>query len=143
MEQKRILVVDDEQDLCDILLFNLHAAGYQAEAAYSAEEALRRMEEWKNGRMEADLLLLDKVWPQDVIVTERTVDVNITRLRKKLQRYARRMDERISRDMGGTGLGLAIVKNAILLHGGTITISTPETGGLTFEFDLYDAQFVS
>ena len=32
--------------------------------------------------------LLDKVWPQDVIVTERTVDVNITRLRKKLQRYA-------------------------------------------------------
>lgn len=215
MEQKRILVVDDERDLCDILLFNLHAAGYQAEAAYSAEEALRKMEEWKNGRMKADLLLLDvmmqgmsgfelakllkedaqtrhipiifltakdteddtlqgfslgaddyvtkpfsirevmarvkavlgrtagpksagltfealtmntdsktvtidavpialtrteydllrlflehrgqtftrqqlldKVWPQDVIVTERTVDVNITRLRKKLQRYA-------------------------------------------------------
>ena len=215
MEQKRILVVDDERDLCDILLFNLHAAGYQAEAAYSAEEALRRMEEWENGRMKADLLLLDvmmqgmsgfelakllkedaqtrhipiifltakdteddtlqgfslgaddyvtkpfsirevmarvkavlgrtagpkstgltfealtmntdsktvtidavpialtrteydllrlflehrgqtftrqqlldKVWPQDVIVTERTVDVNITRLRKKLQRYA-------------------------------------------------------
>ena len=215
MEQKRILVVDDERDLCDILLFNLHAAGYQAEAAYSAEEALRKMEEWENGRMKADLLLLDvmmqgmsgfelakllkedaqtrhipiifltakdteddtlqrfslgaddyvtkpfsirevmarvkavlgrtagpksagltfealtmntdsktvtidavpialtrteydllrlflehrgqtftrqqlldKVWPQDVIVTERTVDVNITRLRKKLQRYA-------------------------------------------------------
>ena len=215
MEQKRILVVDDERDLCDILLFNLHAAGYQAEAAYSAEEALRRMKEWENGRMKADLLLLDvmmqgmsgfelakllkedaqtrhipiifltakdteddtlqgfslgaddyvtkpfsvrevmarvkavlgrtagpksagltfealtmntdsktvtidavpialtrteydllrlflehrgqtftrqqlldKVWPQDVIVTERTVDVNITRLRKKLQRYA-------------------------------------------------------
>ena len=59
MEQKRILVVDDERDLCDILLFNLHAAGYQAEAAYSAEEALRKMEEWENGRMKADLLLLD------------------------------------------------------------------------------------
>lgn len=215
MEQKRILVVDDERDLCDILLFNLHAAGYQAEAAYSAEEALRKMKEWENGRMKVDLLLLDvmmqgmsgfelakllkedaqtrhipiifltakdteddtlqgfslgaddyvtkpfsirevmarvkavlgrtagpksagltfealtmntdsktvtidavpialtrteydllrlflehrgqtftrqqlldKVWPQDVIVTERTVDVNITRLRKKLQRYA-------------------------------------------------------
>ena len=41
-QQKRILVVDDEQDLCDILLFNLSAAGYQAEAAYSAEEALQR-----------------------------------------------------------------------------------------------------
>lgn len=32
--------------------------------------------------------LLDSVWPQDVIVTERTVDVNIARLRKKLDRYA-------------------------------------------------------
>ena len=32
--------------------------------------------------------LLDLVWPQDVVVTERTVDVNIARLRKKLGRYA-------------------------------------------------------
>jgi DNA-binding response OmpR family regulator len=32
--------------------------------------------------------LLDNVWPDDVIVTERTVDVNITRLRKKLGSYA-------------------------------------------------------
>ena len=53
MEQKRILVVDDEHDLCDILLFNLRAAGYQAEAVYSAEEALLR------GVTDFDLLLLD------------------------------------------------------------------------------------
>jgi DNA-binding response OmpR family regulator len=32
--------------------------------------------------------LLDRVWPQDVIVTERTVDVNVARLRKKLNHYA-------------------------------------------------------
>jgi DNA-binding response OmpR family regulator len=32
--------------------------------------------------------LLDRVWPHDVIVTERTVDVNIARLRKKLGIYA-------------------------------------------------------
>ena len=32
--------------------------------------------------------LLESVWPQNVIVTERTVDVNITRLRKKLEHYA-------------------------------------------------------
>ncbi|MBP1540733.1 MAG: response regulator [Prevotella sp.] len=208
MEQKRILVVDDERDLCDILLFNLRAAGYQAEAAYSAEEALtlvhgcdlllldvmmpgmsgfemaKRLKEDERTRhipvifltakdTEDDTLLgfslgaddyvtkpfsvrevvarvkavlgrsrcaanvlmaygglsvdaasktvcvdgapvaltrteyallhllfshrgqvfsrqqlLDSVWPQDVIVTERTVDVNIARLRKKLDRYA-------------------------------------------------------
>lgn len=57
MEQKRILVVDDEQDLCDILLYNLRAAGYQAEAAYSAEEATEKEPS------EYDLLLLDVMMP--------------------------------------------------------------------------------
>ena len=47
-----------------------------------------------------------------------------------------RTDKGRSRDMGGTGLGLAIVKNAVQLHGGTINVSSPATGGLTFEFTL-------
>ena len=47
-----------------------------------------------------------------------------------------RIDKGRSRDMGGTGLGLAIVKNAVQLHGGTINVSTPATGGLTFDFTL-------
>ena len=38
---KRILVVDDEQDLCEILKFNLETEGYEVETANSAEEALR------------------------------------------------------------------------------------------------------
>ena len=37
---KRILVVDDEPTLCEALRFNLEAEGYQAQVAYSAEEAL-------------------------------------------------------------------------------------------------------
>ena len=57
MEQKRILIVDDEQDLCDILLFNLQAAGYLADAAGTAEEALRK------GVADFDLLLLDVMMP--------------------------------------------------------------------------------
>ena len=36
----RILVVDDEQDLCEILKFNLETEGYQVETVNSAEEAL-------------------------------------------------------------------------------------------------------
>ena len=35
-----ILVVDDEQDLCEILKFNLETDGYTVETANSAEEAL-------------------------------------------------------------------------------------------------------
>ena len=32
--------------------------------------------------------LLQAIWPDDVIVTTRTVDVNITRIRKKIEPYA-------------------------------------------------------
>lgn len=47
-----------------------------------------------------------------------------------------RIDKGRSRDMGGTGLGLSIVKNAVLLHGGNITVDAPDTGGLTFRFTI-------
>lgn len=53
MEKKRVLVVDDEEDLCEILRFNLINAGYIADTAYSAEEAFSKL---KNNY---DLLLLD------------------------------------------------------------------------------------
>ena len=57
MEQMKILVVDDEQDLCDILLFNLRASGYVAEAVYSAEQAIEK------NLASYDLLLLDVMMP--------------------------------------------------------------------------------
>ncbi len=49
----RILVVDDEQDLCEILKFNLETDGYTVETANSAEEALQM------DIKSFDLLLLD------------------------------------------------------------------------------------
>ena len=47
-----------------------------------------------------------------------------------------RVDKGRSRSMGGTGIGLAIVKNAVLLHGGQITVSNISSGGLQFDFTL-------
>ena len=47
-----------------------------------------------------------------------------------------RVDKGRSRSMGGTGLGLAIVKNAVLLHGGQITVSNISSGGLQLDFTL-------
>jgi DNA-binding response OmpR family regulator len=41
MANNRILVVDDEEDLCEILQFNLELEGYNVDVAHSAEEALR------------------------------------------------------------------------------------------------------
>ncbi|MBR5802881.1 MAG: response regulator transcription factor [Bacteroidaceae bacterium] len=41
MTNKRILVVDDEEDLCEILKFNLETENYIVDTASSAEEALK------------------------------------------------------------------------------------------------------
>ena len=41
MNDYRILVVDDEEDLCEILKFNLENEGYFVDTANSAEEALK------------------------------------------------------------------------------------------------------
>lgn len=41
MERTKILVVDDEETLCDVLKFNLEIEGYDVDVAHSAEEALR------------------------------------------------------------------------------------------------------
>ena len=53
MNDYRILVVDDEEDLCEILKFNLEMEGYQVDTATSAEDAL------KLKLTNYDLLLLD------------------------------------------------------------------------------------
>ncbi len=50
---KKILVVDDEADICNILKFNLDKAGYETATALSAEDALMR------GIIGYDLVLLD------------------------------------------------------------------------------------
>ena len=173
MEKKKILVVDDEADICNILKFNLDNAGFDTTVAHSGEEALaigianfdlilldimlvkgfnigaddyiskpfsirevitrvqavlRRSsrdvatqkqfehlvldmvkkvvtidgEEIDLTKTELEILnllishpgtvfsredILAKVWPDEVVVLGRTVDVNITRLRKKLGKY--------------------------------------------------------
>lgn len=52
-QNPHILVVDDEEDLCEILKFNLETEGYTVDTAYSAEEALTL------NLTDYDLLLLD------------------------------------------------------------------------------------
>jgi DNA-binding response OmpR family regulator len=51
--KKRILVVDDERDICEILSFNLENEGYRVDMASSAEQALAQL------TAEHALILLD------------------------------------------------------------------------------------
>lgn len=52
-KSKKILIVDDEEDLCEILQYNLGNAGYKTEVTHSAEETLKR------SLSNFDLILLD------------------------------------------------------------------------------------
>lgn len=51
-------------------------------------ELLRLLLE-ERGRVFSRQELIERVWPKDVLVLDRTVDVNITRLRKKIGRFAK------------------------------------------------------
>lgn len=51
--KKKILIVDDEKDLCEILEFNLESEGFDIDIAHSGEDALKKPLE------DFDLILLD------------------------------------------------------------------------------------
>ncbi len=56
---KRILLVDDEKDILDLLEFNLESEGYKTSKARDGEEALRKARDKK-----PDLILLDIMLPK-------------------------------------------------------------------------------
>ncbi|MCE5346457.1 MAG: response regulator transcription factor [Bacteroidales bacterium] len=58
LKGKKILIVDDEEDLCEILQYNLSNEGYKTDVAHSAEDAL------KMSLTDYDLLILDVMMGQ-------------------------------------------------------------------------------
>ncbi|QGY43749.1 response regulator [Maribellus comscasis] len=82
--EQKILIVDDEKDLCEILQFNLESEGFSIEIANSGEDALKKPLE------EFDLILLDVMMggisgfkTANVIRKERNLEVPIIFLTAK------------------------------------------------------------
>lgn len=70
-----------------------------------------------------------------IILSDDGIGVGEEHIARLFERFYR-VDKGRSRSMGGTGLGLAIVKNAILMHGGSITVSNRRPHGLAFTITL-------
>ncbi|MCX7920799.1 MAG: response regulator transcription factor [Clostridia bacterium] len=58
MKQK-ILIVDDEVPICDLLKINLESEGYEVTSAHDGREALKKIESFR-----PDLLILDLMLPE-------------------------------------------------------------------------------
>lgn len=56
---QKILVVDDEKPISDIIKFNLNKEGFDVDAAYDGEEAIAKVEEYQ-----PDLMILDLMLPK-------------------------------------------------------------------------------
>lgn len=56
---KKILVVDDEKPISDIIKFNLTKEGFDVDTAYDGEEAIKKVEEY-----DPDLIILDLMLPK-------------------------------------------------------------------------------
>jgi two-component system, OmpR family, alkaline phosphatase synthesis response regulator PhoP len=84
LKGKNILIVDDEEDLCEILQYNLSNEGFKTEVAHSAEEALKKT------LCDFDLILLDVMMGQmsgfkfaDKIRKELNIDIPVIFLTAK------------------------------------------------------------
>ncbi len=56
--KKRILVVDDEKDIVEVLQYNLRKEGYEVITAYTGKDALKKIDK------KTDLVILDVMMPE-------------------------------------------------------------------------------
>ncbi|OZM56590.1 DNA-binding response regulator [Lottiidibacillus patelloidae] len=81
--EKRVLVVDDEKPIADILKFNLEKEGYVVTCAYDGLEAIEKMEEVKPSLVLLDIMLPHKDGMEVCKEIRKTSDIPIIMLTAK------------------------------------------------------------
>ena len=113
MQDKQILVVEDEEDILELVSFNLKKEGYQIK--YSDNNSKVHVMAGREN--------------EETAVSVRDFGVGIAKEHlPRLRLFERfyRTDKARSRKLGGTGLALAIVKHIVQVHEGIVTVdSTP------------------
>ena len=87
-ESNKKKVIQIDQMMLDLDTKNLTIADERVDLTRKEFEILRLLFENKTKIFSREEILV-KIWGDDVVVTDRTVDVNITRLRKKLKKIWR------------------------------------------------------
>lgn len=72
----KILVVDDEREMCDLLAKNFEAEGHEVDTAYNAEEAILKCTMSKYNFLLVDLVLPGRMNGMDVITNVRSMSPN-------------------------------------------------------------------
>ena len=162
MNETRILVVDDEEDLCEILQFNLENEGYEVDTANSAEEALKKdLSQYKlilldvmmgeiSGFKMASMLKKDKKTAQVPIIfitakdTENDTVTGLTlgaddyiskpfslreviaRVKAVLRRTATRETEQRQERLGHQSLGIDITKKKVSIDDKEVSLTKKE-----------------
>ena len=129
MNDYRILVVDDEEDLCEILKFNLENEGYFVDTANSAEEAL------KMELTQYNLLLLDvmmgeisgfKMGADDYISKPFSLREVIARVKAVLRRTSPTQGKEAQEQLQYKGLLVDITKKKVSIDGIEISLTKKE-----------------
>lgn len=127
----KILIVDDEQDLCEILSFNLQSEGYETDTALSAEDALALIDAGRRYDMLMLDVMMDRMSGFEMAAALRSRGDNtpvifLTALDAhddQLQGFAAGADDYITKPFSFDTV-LARVK-AVLRRSGTPTVSEP------------------
>ena len=127
----KILIVDDEQDLCEILSFNLQSEGYETDTALSAEDALALIDAGRRYDMLMLDVMMDRMSGFEMAAALRSRGDNtpvifLTALDAhddQLQGFAAGADDYITKPFSFDTV-LARVK-AVLRRSGTATVSEP------------------
>ncbi|HAM39461.1 MAG: hypothetical protein A2474_05305 [Elusimicrobia bacterium RIFOXYC2_FULL_34_12] len=61
-EKKKILIVDDDPKIVELISVNLKSGGYEVDTAYDGESALEKI--WNKGIDRPDLIILDLILPK-------------------------------------------------------------------------------
>lgn len=102
MDNLRVLLVDDEQDIVDTIKYSLELRGYEVDVAYDGLSALRKGREGRYGLMILDVMLPGKNGYEVSRLLKEEIEAGTTTPFKILLITARKLDNDLREEFVST-----------------------------------------